>query len=364
MVRPLLPSASCNVVDATRSSVASAHGRVFVRGWTITRTVARGLLRHHAFDHAATMAFYFFLGMIPLFVFGGLLVGNVLEREGVEALAAPLYRVMPGPAAALVRSELEKIAAAHAKAVAPLSLVGFLWLTTNGIHNLMDVYELLLGAPPRRWFRQRAIATVWVVGGLAIAAAATSLVLIINGAATGLEGIENLPRFLRHGSDFVTKGWERGGVVVLFIALLSVGLATFYRTAVVYPRGVRRRVWPGTVVALLLWVIVSWAFAAYVTTIAHYAVYYGSLATIAVVLLWLYLTSLAFLVGAEVNAHLQEMQRSGSCTPDPEWQRQRANESVRGGFASSAAQSSRSCRSGRSTSPASTSFCRAHSSSA
>ena len=66
------------------------------------------------------------------------------------------------------------------------------------------------------------------------------------------------------------------------------GLAIFYRTAVVHPPGVRRRVWPGTIVALLFWALVSWAFGHYVRTIAHYAVYYGSLATVAVILLWLY----------------------------------------------------------------------------
>jgi membrane protein len=66
-------------------------------------------------------------------------------------------------------------------------------------------------------------------------------------------------------------------------------------------------VWTGTLVALLLWALVSWAFGTYVRTIAHYAVFYGSLATVAVILLWLYLTSLALVVGAEVNAVLEGM---------------------------------------------------------
>ena len=62
---------------------------------------------------------------------------------------------------------------------------------------------------------------------------------------------------------------------------------------------------PGTFVAMTLWAIVSWAFGTYVRTIGDYAVYYGSLATVAVTLLWLYLTSLSLLVGAEVNALLE-----------------------------------------------------------
>jgi membrane protein len=68
---------------------------------------------------------------------------------------------------------------------------------------------------------------------------------------------------------------------------------------------VRRRIFPGTARALALWAFVTWAFGNYVGTIAHYALFYGSLATVAVMLLWFSLTSLAFLVGAELNAQLE-----------------------------------------------------------
>jgi membrane protein len=54
-----------------------------------------------------------------------------------------------------------------------------------------------------------------------------------------------------------------------------------------------------------VWLAVSWAFGNYVISLAEYAVYYGSLAAVAVLLLWLYLTSLSLLLGAEVNAILE-----------------------------------------------------------
>jgi membrane protein len=267
--------------------------------------VVEGLFAHHAFDHAASMAFYFFLGTIPLLVIVGLLIGSVVHREGAEALAQPLVHAMPRVAADLLRKELNGIADADAPSIAPLSLVGFFWLTTNGVHNMMDVFELLVGARPRSWWRQRLIAIVWVVAALAVMAAATWVVLLLDDAALGLQAFEHLPLLVRGLSSFLAHGWQRIGVLLLFTGLVAAGLAAFYRTAVVHPRRVRRRVWRGTVVALVLWGSVSWAFAKYVATIAHYSVYYGSLATIAVSLLWLYLTSLALLVGAEVNAELE-----------------------------------------------------------
>jgi membrane protein len=292
---------------------APAAPAIHRRVWALTRKVLRGLFVHHAFDHAATMAFYFFLGTIPLLVFVGLLVGSVVQREGAEELAAPLYRAMPKAASDLFRNELLKIADASSTSLAPVSLVGFLWLTSNGIHNLMDVFELLVGARPRSWFRQRLIAVFWVVGSLAAIAATTWILLAINGVATGLSA-HQLPALVRGASDFLAKGWQRFGVLLVFIAMTMVGLAIFYRTAVRHPPGVQRKVWTGTFVALLLWALVSWGFGTYVRTIAHYAVFYGSLATVAVILLWLYLTSLALVVGAEVNAILEGMRDEPSPT--------------------------------------------------
>jgi membrane protein len=292
---------------ALNRSIPARAARRGQRAWALAVKVCRGLFIHHAFDHAATMAFYFFLGTIPLLVFVGLLVGNVVQREGAEKLAAPLYRAMPRVASELFRYELNKLADADARSVAPLSLVGFIWLTTNGVHNLMDVFELLVGARPRSWPLQRLIACVWVVAGVATLAAMTWLVLLINGVASGIGTAHHDPTALRHLGDFLARGWQRVGVLAIFVAMLSVGLATFYRTAVVHPAGVRRHVWAGTIVALLLWSVISWAFGSYVTSIAQYAVFYGSLATVAVTLLWLYLTSLALLVGAEINANLEGM---------------------------------------------------------
>jgi membrane protein len=278
--------------------------------WFTTRKVVRGLFVHHAFDHAATMAFYFFLGSIPLLVALGLLVGSVVQREGAEELAGPLYRAMPRAASELLRRELYAMGDTSAPTLAPLSALGFVWLTTNGIHNLMDVFELLVGAQPRSWLRQRLIACAWVFGSLATFASMTWLLLAVNGFAARSPG-QHLPSILRHMRSYLAEGWHKFGVVVVLSIMLSLGLALFYRTSVRHPPSVKRHVWTGTFVALGLWLFVSWGFATYVRTIAHYAVFYGSLATVAVILLWLYLTSLALLAGAEVNVVLENSRGIG-----------------------------------------------------
>ena len=273
-----------------------------VKAWRLTEKVARGLFIHHAFDHAATMSFYFFLGSIPLLVFGGLAIGRLVQHDGAEALAAPLYHSMP--AASLFQKELSDVAEARTS-IAPLSLVGFLWLTSNGFHNLMDVFELLIGARPRPWWRQRLIAVAWVAATLLVLVTATWTLLIANDLLPKPEDVAKMPVFVRRSREFLAAGWQRFSVFVVLGTISALGLGVFYRVAVVHPKGVRRFVWPGTLVAHLLFVLVTWAFTNYVRTIGDYAIYYGSLATVAVILLWLYLTSLALIVGAEVNAQLE-----------------------------------------------------------
>lgn len=269
------------------------------------RSVIRGLFKHHAFDHAATMAFYFFLGTIPLLVVGGLLIGQVVQSEGMTSVTAPLYRMLPGVTRDLIRSELTHIADAGTGAMAPLSVLGFLWLTSNGFHNLMDVFELLIGARPRSWVRQRAIAMVWVICTLVASVMCVWFLIVTAGWAADLDSPSRVPRLLARVRDTLAEGWRRAGVVLVFGVVITVGVAAFYRFAVVHPRELRRRVWPGTLVAMFLWTLVSWAFGAYVSTIGDYSLYYGSVATVAVMLLWFYLTSLALLIGAEVNAQLE-----------------------------------------------------------
>ncbi len=84
--------------------------------------------------------------------------------------------------------------------------------------------------------------------------------------------------------------------------VMIVGLGVLYRVAVEQPPRVRFGiVTPGTVVATLVWLVASGGFAFYTANFARYSRTYGSLASIVVVLLWLYLSAFAVLIGAEVD---------------------------------------------------------------
>lgn len=281
-------------------AVLPLHYRIYV----IARRVIRGLFRHHAFDHAATMAFYFFLGSIPLLVLATMLL-SALVLEG-PLLMEPLYQVVPGLTAAMIRGTLNDVSEIPVGSTAPLSFIGFLYLTSNGFHNMMDVLEYLAGAEPRPWMRQRLLALGWVAGAIITLFVTLGILLAMNGLF-GIINNESVPTpvVVRGALQSVQSLWQQDGLILIVGAVMTLWLAAFYRLSVRHPIAVRRRVWPGTFVAVLLFVLVTWAFSTYVRTLGHYALFYGSVAALAVTLLWLYLASLAVLTGAEVNAQLE-----------------------------------------------------------
>lgn len=272
---------------------------------------------HNALEAAAAIAFWFFLSLVPLLVLLGFLVGRIARARGMSDLLGPVLDMVPGSAEDIVRAEVERMSRSSAT-VAPVGVIGYLWTASSGLHNLMDVFESAVKVKRRRWWVQRAMALAWVVAGLvAMCALAWALVRIDH--ALHLHETASLPPSPKphgvpppHASALKHRVHEALSTpveqLIASVLLLTGGtafLAGFYRFAVVHPARVRRRVWPGAVTAVALWLVVSWMFGLYAVSVSTYAVYYGSLAAVAVLLVWLYLTSLSLVVGAEVNAQLE-----------------------------------------------------------
>jgi membrane protein len=321
------------------------------------RQFAEGLRAHNAFEAAAAIAFWFFLSLLPLLVLLGFLVGLVARSRGVDALLTPLLDVVPGAADDIFRHELERMAGSTGS-VAPLGVIGFLWTASSGLHNLMDVFESAAKVEPRAWWQQRVIALGWVLLGLATACLSAWTLVKVDSALYPNEPVSSsIGAFAAPPAATPANPWalspsssraqdrlasrsspgpsrQRGALTHRFskalhtpteqliatALMLVVGmtlLAGFYRYAVEHPTGVRRRVWPGTFTAVASWLIVSWGFGLYAVSMSSYALYYGSLAAVAVLLVWLYLTSLSLVVGAEVNAQLEGVQDTGPRKVDP-----------------------------------------------
>jgi membrane protein len=310
--------------------------RRFARG---ALRLAQGLLLHNAFDVAAGMAVHFFLSLVPLLVVLGFVLGRVVRSRGVEALMDPLLDTIPDVATPLVKSELERLAKGGGGALGLVGALGFLWLGAGGTHGLLNVFEIAFGAQRRPWWKKRALAMGWVVVMLSVLSGVTWAILAVDariqqwgdaevaalasappGSSSATAVTRPAPeppprRDFAHGAGgrpvkrrvarFLHGPTERASAITVLLAVSLCSVAAFFRFAVEHPPGVARRAWPGAFVAVFTWLVVTWAFGQYVSSLASYALFYGSLAAVAVLLIWFYLTSLALLVGAELNAQLE-----------------------------------------------------------
>jgi membrane protein len=288
--------------------------------------LGHGLYLHDAFEAAPAMAFHIFLSLLPLLVFFGYLVGSLAEKKGVEAVLWPLLDTLPRETDVVVREEVKRLA--DASTLGPLSALGFLWIASGGMHGLMNALETVRGAPRRPFWKKRVLSIgVVIVSVLALTAISFGVVKwddLAHPPATTAElqaspssspsadpapviavpHVTTSPRFRRRLKLLRSEG-ERAFALGLGLAGSIAALAAFYWFSVAHPSRVKRRVIPGAVVAVVLWIVVSWAFGLYVRSLTDYALFYGSLAAVAVLMVWIWLVSLAVLVGAELNAQLE-----------------------------------------------------------
>jgi membrane protein len=264
-----------------------------VRAAHLPKAVALAMIRDDAFVDASAMAFSLFLASIPLMALAGNVVAHVLHGE---PSALTLLSRMVDLAPQEVRSLIDRnIARGTDQNTAPFFLMGALWLSATAFHDAMTVFERALDARRRSWIHKRIIALGCVVALMGLLALAGSAVVVSAGGSTAL---------LRFLLEPVTE--RRPGVIASTVAALATGalVAAFFRIAVRH-RMRRPRLWPGSVTTVALGALASYGFARYARSLASYALFYGSLAAVAVFLLWLWIMCIALLVGVELNACLE-----------------------------------------------------------
>jgi membrane protein len=267
------------------------------------RSVLVTLIRRNALVDAGAMAFSLFLASIPLMGLAGAVVAHVLRGEPrALTMLSSLVDVAPYEVREIVDRYVER---GTDQALAPVFLLGSLYLAAGAFHDAMTLFESALGARRRTWIQKRLIALGCVVALLCLLALVGSCLMLIVG------GPLELFISLLEGRVFRAVG----GVGPEMVAIVTLPLlAAFFRIAV-HHRSPRPTIWRGAVATVALGSLASFLFASYARTLARYAVFYGSLAAVAVFLVWLWLCCIALLIGVEVNAEAER--REASFVPRP-----------------------------------------------
>ena len=263
------------------------------------KRVAQRISNDDIFGRAAQLSYYFLLALFPLLLVLINLLGY-MAQEGTafrEKLLTYLAALMPRSAIALVRSTLTEISNASGTGKVSFGLLAALWAASNGMGAISDTLNTAYNVKERRpWWKVRIISVCLTIA-LAILILA-ALTIVLYGGTIG----EALAA--RYGfGDLFTIVWK---IVQWPIALVFV-LTTFnliYNFAPDLPSSARSWITPGAFVGVGLWLLVSFAFRAYLSFFDSYSVTYGSLGAVIVLMLWFYMTGVAILIGGEVNSEV------------------------------------------------------------
>ncbi len=263
-------------------------------------TTAKSLLAAIKADRlplmAAAAAFYAFLALVPAILAVVTVYGLVADPSQVAAQVAGLSAAVPTPVVEFLEHQLTSIAGADNSGLGiglALSIAGLLWSTSKAAQVLLKAQNAVYGVEEGRGFaKQRLVAIAVTLGALILVVAVLLASALVPQLASDLsDSVRSL----------VTVGQWFG------LGLITAGaLAALYRWGPNRSTAERRFVLTGALVATVMWLGSSLGLAFYVSQFGSYNETYGTLGSIIVVQTWLFVSALAVLAGAELDAVLTE----------------------------------------------------------
>jgi membrane protein len=252
---------------------------------------------------AAQLAYYFFLALFPALLFVIALAGVFADAGLVERVVNMMSGAVPPEVVATVREQLIRISQGEQGGILTFGVLAALWSSSAAMLSLIDSLNNAYDVEDSRpWWKQRLVAIGLTVGIAFFILASFALVLAGPEVADWLAGRFGL------GSAFAWTWKILQWPVVCLLVALAFGLVYYFGPDVeqdfVY-------LTPGSVVATVIWLLGSLAFRFYVVNFASYNETYGAIGGAMVLLLWLYLSGLVVIVGAEMNAEIEHASPHG-----------------------------------------------------
>ncbi len=276
--------------DAPQEVPAKGWLQIVKRGWKEAKVDQVPLL-------AAGVAFFTFLSLFPAIVALVLLYSLVADPATISQQIGTLTQNMPGEAASLIQTQIESVSQNQGQGILSLVIaiaVG-LWSASNGMGKLITAINAAYDEEENRGF----VKTKLLALGLTLAAIVFMAIMI--------SLIAIAPVLLSAIFDSTLVRLALGAAKwILLVILVTTALAVLYRLAPNRDAPKMKWVSVGAGVATLLWVLASVGFTVYVSNFGSYAKTYGALAGVVILLLWLWITCYAVLLGAEINSESEQ----------------------------------------------------------
>jgi len=265
----------------------------------ILKRAAKRANKDHVTSLAAALAYYAFLAIPAALLLAAGLFGLLADPNAVTTIIKDLHGIVPSQVSSLIEGSLRRLTQQNSTSIT-LIVVGAvlaLWSLSGAMQNVMWALNLAYDRSETRGFvRRRLVAAGMAV--FALVASALALGLLVLGP--------HLSRWIgnaignRRATEIVW--WAAQWPILIGGLLLAFGVIYYLGPYV-------KQKWQflsfGAVFAVVVWLIASGAFAYYASRFGSYNKAWGSLSAVVVMLTWLWISSVALLLGAEINAEAE-----------------------------------------------------------
>jgi membrane protein len=289
---------------ATSTGLRRAHARSSESGSAgVVRIVGRAAktaLADNVTNVAAALAYYFFLAIPSALLVAAGVFSLVAGPDAVQTVVDRLRGIVPADAITLVDDSLTRLTQNQSTGVALVVVGGVLavWSLTGAAQSLMWALNVAHRRQEGRGFVRRRVTALAIVLAILVGFALVATLLVLGPYLStwigGAVGEEHVVRWV-----WWTAQWPllAAGLLIAFAAVLYLGPDK--------PRPRFRIVTIGAAVTLVIWLAASALFAFYVSRFGSYNKAWGSLSAVVVTLVWLWLSAVALLLGAEIDAEIE-----------------------------------------------------------
>ena len=264
----------------------------------VLKFVVKGFTKGVLVTRASSIAFNLLMALLPASIFIFTLIPFVPLPNFQEELIKLFESILPVAAFSFLETTIIDIVTNKSGGLLLITFFATILFSTNGIHAVINAFVVSAHSfNSRSWFNQRKISIVLLVIVVIMISLAGLLVIFGKMAVDRLVQIGVLEKHLVLYLLILLK-W------ILIILLLFMAISALYYLAPA-KRTDFKFLSPGSTLATMLFIITSLGFSAYVNSYGQYNKIYGWIGTLMVMLIWLYLNSIALLIGFELNVSIK-----------------------------------------------------------
>ncbi|HEX8713018.1 MAG TPA: YihY/virulence factor BrkB family protein [Terracidiphilus sp.] len=261
----------------------------------LARRVWHEIMQDDLLGRSARLAYFFLFAIFPLVIFLTSLIGIIEGPRSLQLrhLIADISRAIPSSAGVLVTETLRHALARSGNGKLAFGITIALFSASSGMAAMMDTLNAVFDVPEGRSMLRKRVTAVLLTIAVGILVLAAIFLITLGG---------KLAEAVSNGGLYRT--WQIVQYPVAFLFLL-IAFSLVYRFAPNIEEPRWRVFTPGAVAGLCLWLIASFGMRVYLHHFNTYTSDYGTMGAVMVLMLWFYLTGLAFLIGGEVDAIIE-----------------------------------------------------------